>query len=159
MKERWKSVVGFEGLYEVSDRGRIRSLKQKPIVIMRQKNNSFYREVKLRKNNRSFMRYIHRLVLEAFRGSCPARMECRHLDGNRYNNNIENLLWGTKVQNQRDSIRHGTKPMGVGHVRAKLTRHDVRLIRSSQDTLRQLADEFKVSDRVIYRVKAGLGYV
>ena len=53
---------------------------------------------------------VHRLVLLAFRGAPPPGMECRHLDGDPGNNQLSNLVWGTRKQNAADTIRHGRNP-------------------------------------------------
>jgi len=113
MIERWKAVHGFEGRYEISDRGRVRSLIND--VVMKAKPNSKYPEVKLRRNGQSIMKYVHIAVLEAFVGPCPDGMECRHLDGDRRNNQISNLAWGTLAQNRWDLVRHGTLSKGSKH--------------------------------------------
>jgi len=76
-------------------------------------------------------RQVHRLVLLAFRGPCPGGMECRHLDGNRANNRLENLCWGTKRQNFDDRARHGTMPRGERNPRHVLTESQVRTIRTA----------------------------
>lgn len=55
---------------------------------------------------------VHRLVLEAFVGECPPGMLARHLDGNKANNHLSNLAWGTPKENAADSIAHGTQPTG-----------------------------------------------
>lgn len=52
-------------------------------------------------------KYIHRLVLEAFVGPCPDGMEALHSDGNKTNNNVDNLRWGTPSENNRDIVKHG----------------------------------------------------
>ena len=56
------------------------------------------------------MVHIHRLVLEAFVGPCPAKMEACHNDGVRLNNRLSNLRWDTRSANVKDAYRHGTKP-------------------------------------------------
>lgn len=64
--------------------------------------------VSLRRDGRKFPRVVSRLVLENFVGPCPPGMECRHLDGDSTNNRLNNLAWGTRLQNASDRIRHGT---------------------------------------------------
>lgn len=66
--------------------------------------------------------YVHRLVLLAFVGPCPEGMECRHLDGDYLNNHLWNLCWGTRKENNEDTVRHGTNYL-------KLTKDDVLEIR------------------------------
>ena len=65
--------------------------------------------------------FIHRLVLETFIGPCPDNMECRHLDGNSKNNNLENLRWDTRIKNSQDRILHG-------RAKKKLTKEKVKRI-------------------------------
>ena len=68
------------------------------------------------------LRYVHRLVLEAFVGPCPDGMECRHnTDPNPSNNNLDNLRWGTHSENERDKAVHGTHRKGERHPISKLT--------------------------------------
>lgn len=72
--------------------------------------------------------FVHRLVLEAFRGPCPAGEVCRHLDGDPSNNRLDNLKWGTPQENAHDRIRHGTSLRGERHSLAKLTEDLVKRI-------------------------------
>ena len=92
-------------------------------------NHKGYCRVKLRKDGRYCQQSIHRLVLETFVGPCPDGMECRHLNGNRSDNRVENLKWGTKSENSQDAIKHGTH---VTQVRksSTLTPFLVRMIRN-----------------------------
>jgi hypothetical protein len=131
MCEVWKPVVGFEGLYEVSNKGRIRSLKQATPLVMKAKPNSRYAEVKLRRNGQSIMKYVHVAMLEAFVGPCLEGMECRHLNGDRRDNRLANLAWGTYAQNTWDMIHHGTQSRGVKHwaaIKAAFDRNGVQHI-------------------------------
>lgn len=78
------------------------------------------------------IRYVHRLILEAFVGPCPDGMECRHANGNPADNRLENLRWGTRSENQRDAVKHGTAA-GFGNrgercSAAKLSEEQVRQI-------------------------------
>lgn len=120
--EEWRPVVGYEGLYEVSSIGRVRSvdrvvpdgrhfrgaMRACPIQHGR-------RSVKLsRRGPKKF--HVHVLVAEAFHGPRPLGCEVRHLDGDSLNNCADNLRWGTKSENTMDQIRHGT------HHKARQTR-------------------------------------
>lgn len=124
----WKPVVGYEGLYEVSDDGFIRSLDR--IVyggrwsetdkrfargqilsesLRGSKEGNKYPSVSLCRDGESkILRPVHQLVLEAFVGPRPSDMLALHKDGNRYNCKADNLYWGTQSQNQHDAIKHGT---------------------------------------------------
>ena len=98
-------------------------------------------------------RAIHRLVLEAFVGPCAVGHECRHLDGNRKNNQLENLQWGTSSENQQDRITQGTIPRGSKHYLAKLDEETARVIFDSYHdgiaTLKELASAFGVSQQTV----------
>jgi hypothetical protein len=112
--ENWKPVAGYEGIYAVSDHGRIKRVRAF-------KNGSVGRFLRpgacdrcghllvcCCSRGRKRTTQVHRLVLAAFVGPCPDGMECRHLDGNPANNRIENLCWGTRAENNADRVRHGT---------------------------------------------------
>lgn len=118
--ERWLPVVGWEGYYAVSDRGRVRSLKRVVICsngqqrqvyacLLKQTIDTEGRlRVSLAKNGRCRRVRVHHLVLEAFTGPRPSRMYGCHSDGNCLNNDLANLRWDTPRNNQLDSLRHGT---------------------------------------------------
>ena len=77
--------------------------------LLLQRKDGFGRlDVSLQVNNKARRFLVHRLVLEAFVGSCPAGMVCRHLDGNPANNHINTLKWGTQSENAKDAVKHGT---------------------------------------------------
>ena len=107
---------------------------------------------------------VHRLVLLAFIGQPPDRMEGCHNDGNLENNSLDNLRWDTHQSNTLDAIRHGALvPLkGEQHGNAKLTEENVRIIRqlylSGQYTQRQLGKMFSVSKRPIYSIVSGKGW-
>ena len=118
--EIWKDIPGFEGSYQVSNKGRVKScfrivirepgIKQ-PIaerILKFNTNGENYLCVSLRKNKQTITCLVHRLVLEAFVGPCPVGMECRHYPNPRKSdNNLENLQWGTPKENGQDQIRFG----------------------------------------------------
>lgn len=122
MEERWKPAPGYEGLYEVSDRGQVRSIPRPrrqwhggiatvPERILRQDvGKRGHRRVTLHSAGKRSRFLVHRLVLTAFVGPCPDGMEGCHGDGNPANNHLENLRWDTKPANSADSIRHRTHP-------------------------------------------------
>ena len=114
--ERWLPVVGYEGLYEISDSGRARSLNRRDgrgwkikgrILALRALPKGYLR-VQLHRNGKARDVYIHTLVLEAFVEPRPKGMETRHIDGNPANNALENLEWGTALENAHDKRLHGT---------------------------------------------------
>lgn len=113
-KEVWKPVVGYEGLYGVSNHGNVRSLDRfvtdKNGIKKRRKGQP----LKPILQKRGYMavgiggtKYIHRLVLEAFVGPCPEGMETCHNNGVRTDNRLENLRWDTSSANNDDIVKHG----------------------------------------------------
>lgn len=115
----WKDIPGYEGLYRISNKGEVKSLKRKvnkwrgkrtvrERVLKQDTNIDGYKTVVLSKNCRTKRFRVHRLLLTVFdREQLPGE-ECRHLDGNRQNNNLVNLKWGTRKENHADAIKHGT---------------------------------------------------
>lgn len=118
MKELWRPVVGYEGYYEVSDQGRVRSVVRRAangrvwpsVVLKRPTHPSGYLQVHLSRANSRRTRWVHLLVLTAFAGPAPAGLEALHHDGDRSNARLENLKWGTRSENMLDQVRHGTHP-------------------------------------------------
>jgi hypothetical protein len=107
---------------------------------------------------RGRMRYVHQLVLEAFVGPCPPGMQCRHLDNNPANNRLDNIVWGTPVENGGDRIEAGTTPRGEDHSRARLTEDDVRAVMAMRDAgmgIRWMARYFNVHEMTIQAIVYG----
>lgn len=114
--EHWKSVPGFEGIYDVSDLGNIRSLDRvnRRGARLRGKdlrlipaNDRGYRKVVLYDGPTRKQALVHRLVLEAFVGPCPDGLEACHGDGNTTNNELANLRWDSSSANNFDIVEHG----------------------------------------------------
>lgn len=125
MTEVWKDIPDYEGLYQASNLGKVRSLPRTAqyvnkwgkkvqydipggvrTVFTHYRSGHLY--VGLWKEGKQKHWFVHTLVLSAFVGPCPDGMECLHGDGNPANNRVENLRWGTPSNNTLDSVRHGT---------------------------------------------------
>lgn len=127
--EEWRPVLGWEGLYEVSNHARIRSLRRKGVrgqVLKPQTNRGGYQTVNLYDRPYHFKcRTVHSVVAEAFIGPRPTGHHVRHLDGDQTNNLPGNLAYGTPRENNLDVVRHGRhqhagKPACVrGHLYAE----------------------------------------
>ena len=123
--EQWKPVYGYEGIYEVSSHGRVRSvdrtatrsggqvhLKGKVLRTTLSKRGG-YPDVSLYAQGKRERRSVHALVAESFIGARPEGMEVCHNDGNPTNNHLDNLRYGTRSDNMLDRVRHGTNPSTV----------------------------------------------
>lgn len=101
-QERWLAIPNFPA-YEVSNLGSVRSARGelRPWI-----STSGYRIVSLRRDGLTRKVPVHRLVLLAFVGAAPG-MDARHLSGDKSDNTLANLAWGTRSQNIRDQVRHG----------------------------------------------------
>ena len=122
--EQWLSVVNYEGVYEVSNHGQVRSIPRE-ITVSRQGTRFIRRyQGKLLAPEKVWysghlavnlhtpehpqhMVRVHHLVLEAFVGPRPPQMFGLHRDDNPENNHLSNLYWGTKTNNQNDKVRNG----------------------------------------------------
>lgn len=117
MTENWRPVPEYEGCYEVSDLGRVRSLGRPvngrfglwlhPRMLKPVASNG-YLAVTLRKHGRSHKIRIHRLVLLAFVGDPPLGFEACHENRDGTDNRLANLRWDTPSGNSFDKVRHGT---------------------------------------------------
>lgn len=100
MKEEWRDISGFEGRYQVSNLGRVRGLvssnngrkllNHKPHILRAGDNKGYCRVVLLDDSGKRNNRCVHRLVADAFIGNCDG-LQINHKDGNKKNNNVENL--------------------------------------------------------------------
>jgi hypothetical protein len=110
MKEIWKDVVGYEGKYQISNLGRIKSLKGTQKIKKSTINNRGYRLTLLGyKPRKSF--YIHRLVAQAFIPNPNNYPQVNHIDGNKLNNCVDNLEWCSQLDNIRHAYRNGLIPI------------------------------------------------
>lgn len=116
MSVRWVAIQGYEGVYEVSDQGHVRSLDRpdawgRPArgrVLKPYTTTSGHQRVTLCLKGKIRRFFVHRLVLTAFVGPQPADTEACHNDGNPANNVVLNLRWDTKKANAQDRRAHGT---------------------------------------------------
>lgn len=117
MQEIWKDIKEYEGLYQVSNLGRVKRLRHKvnsnnggrytsEMYIKSTDNGNGYKKVGLSKNHKRKNYYVHRLVAEAFIKNENNFNEINHLDYNRSNNNVENLEWIDRKSNVQYSVKN-----------------------------------------------------
>jgi hypothetical protein len=158
--ERWLPVVGFEGLYEVSDLGRVRGLRRSGTAgrILAPAPLGRYLAIKLCRDGVNKWHRVHRLVGEAFLGPLPPGQHTRHGPGGALDNRLANLSYGTPIENNHDQDRDGTRRIGSGHPNSKLTEAAVsecRLRHAAGERLTDLAAEYGVSDPTMGKAVRG----
>ena len=118
--EIWKSIKGYEGLYEVSNTGRVKSCERVCIykdgrkrlyfgqILKLHKRKEGYLQVGLRDESKLLKQYlVHRLVAEAFLENPLNKPEVNHIDCNKQNNNVNNLEWCTPKENSIHASKNG----------------------------------------------------
>ena len=169
MNEVWLPIPDFEGLYEVSNLGQIRSvgrdvsnnrggLRYMPDLVLTPQVNAKrggYHSVSLNKDGSKKTVYIHTTVLQVFVGPRPfPEMEGCHGDGNTANNRLDNLRWDTPVNNAADRKLHGTQVRGEASNLAELNEENVRDIRrrAEHDSYTDIAADFGISRQQVSRI-------
>ncbi len=153
--EVWQNIAGFEGLYQISNFGRVKSLSRKgrpkEIFLKQTKDKHGYLMVCLCKNSIPYTKRIHSLVANHLVPNPNDSPVVNHLNGIKTDNKVENLEWVTAAQNQQHSFRMGLQKMGKGseNPNAILTLEQVKEIRRlyvpTKYSQRRLAKEFNVS--------------
>ena len=111
-EEVWIDIKGYEGLYQISNYGRVKSLQRvtvdgkhiKEKLLKSGLNKPNYKFVILRKNGVSYNNMIHRLVAEHFISNPNNLREVNHIDGNKHNNHISNLEWVSSSENRQHAM-------------------------------------------------------
>lgn len=146
----WKP--GYGGGHVITETPRLRKYKW-PVPGAKIKR---YPQVALAKEGKNYWHSVHTLVLETFVGPKPSpEMQSRHLDGDRFNFDASNLVWGTTTENQADKERHGTCQRGSKHGRAKLDEAKVlalRARRAAGERFRDLAEAFGISESIAQKI-------
>lgn len=174
MAEIWKDISGYEGYYQVSNQGRVRSLdrtiphnlfpgKTRKLCghIMKTNSKDEYVSVSLCKDGCVYSAVVHRLVATAFIPNPENKPQVNHIDGNKHNNAVENLEWVTDVENKHHAIETGLndKSSWFTSERAKeegekwnvLQRKPVRCIETSEEfpSIKACAQHFNITSSTI----------
>lgn len=108
IEEEWRDIAGYEGLYQVSNLGRVKSLNYMHTgneKIRKTKKNKGYLQVSLWKNGKAHHTYVHRLVAETFIPNIKNLPQVNHIDENKENNRVDNLEWC----DQKYNLNYGTR--------------------------------------------------
>lgn len=169
----WRAIPGYEGKYEASSDGRIRSLDR--VIVVHRRSGSYLRPwrgrtLKTDIDDKGYERlglygadgtaahiHVHILVALAFLGPRPAGMQVCHNDGVSLNNRLQNLRYDTPKGNVADTYIHGTVCRGERSGMAKLDEGAVRWIRQHQNVIPQqeMAERFGVTQGAVSKVVLG----
>lgn len=173
--EIWLDIPGYEGWYQASSEGHIKSMARStptrnrwgpclynaPEKIVQGRLCEGYRRVTLCVAGKIKHEFVHKLVALAFHGPCPDRCsQVAHWDGDKLHNRPENLRWATAKENAEDRVRHGltANQFGERHSNNKLTNAQVLAIRSTpryRGVNRDLAKEHSVTPQTIGKIRRG----
>ena len=171
-EEVWKDIDGYEGSYQVSNSGKVRSLdreitktnrhgnvqnfKLKGRELRHNDNGKGYLAVQLGRGNR---RYVHRLVAEMFIDNPFELPSINHIDNNTKNNNVTNIEWVTHQENIQHKVRQGRQHKGERIHSTKLKEDDVREIRkllSNGVSQSKIAEMYNITQTPISKIKRGV---
>lgn len=113
MKEIYKDIKGYEGLYQVSNLGRIKSLRSKKILCCGI-NSGGYCTICFSINSLSKSFRVHRLVAEAFIPNPENKPQINHINGDKTDNRVENLEWVTQSENMQHAFKNGLNKRKIG---------------------------------------------
>ena len=171
-KEQWEKIKDFEN-YEISNRGEIRLLdysiidkfgkkrKYKGHLLKQAVNSSNYKKVSLRKNGQNYNKYVHRLLAETFIPN-PNFLPCvNHKDGNKWNNNLDNLEWCNEEENTLHAHQNGLASISnynkyrVGQTTRRFDLIEVEEIKELYNqgyTQKEIAEKFNCYDSTINNI-------
>lgn len=164
MKEEWKDVKGYEGFYQISNLGRVKSLggwcgtaKRKEKIRAKSLTRDGYEKVRLIHQGKDKTMRVHRLVAEAFIPNPENKDTVNHIDGDKRNNVVSNLEWIDRAEQMIHAYNLGLKTSRIGsdNSNSKLTDEQVREIRKSYIPYSKefgtvaLAKKYGVTNRVI----------
>lgn len=157
IKIEWRGIKEFEKRYKISNLGQVKSLIGEEERIMKPSDNgSGYLAIAIRKSKKYIGKLIHRAVAEAFIENPKNKEYVNHIDGEKYNNSVENLEWVTPSESMDHSYIIGLHKSGENRWNSKLSTNDVKKIRISckkEDvTQKSLAKKYGVSCALICRI-------
>lgn len=147
-------VGGWSEYYEINPRGMVRN-KRNGKVLKSSPGKFGYHTITLKRSPYKLCVTVHSLVLKTFGGPPPSyKHETCHIDGNKSNNNISNLRWGTRKENHADKIRHGT----TGRKFTPDQVSEIKDLLSKRLPHYRIARKFNVSAQTITNIATGKSY-
>ena len=178
MKEEWRDIKGYEGIYQVSNLGRVRSLDRKmPFNVVNGKvvtrfhkgvvlagaldKKNGYISIHLYKEGHDWSTRPHRLVAEAFldKPNIDGKLEVNHINGIKTDNRAENLEWTNRLGNMKHASETGLVNKGEKSSNSKISRKKalaiIHELENSSDSIKQIAIKLNVSESTIHHIKKG----
>ena len=159
--EIWREIDNYDGNYQISSYGGVKTTSneftRKERILSALITPKGYHRVRLYKNNKSKFIYIHRLVALYFLPNIDNKEEVNHIDGDKNNNNVNNLEWSTHKENMDHSIVNGLSTQGIKNSHSKLTEIQVIDIfnkAKSGVSTNDLTKEYNVSKTCIDGIKS-----
>lgn len=174
MIEKWKDILGYENMYQVSNFGRVRSLDR---VLIRNDGRKYkyvgkLLKVNICKTNGSYLVhlynntegriafYVHRLVALSFIPNTENKPEVNHIDGNRNNNHVSNLEWTTRQENMDHGFRTGLiNNTGINHGNNIYTDNQIKdvklLLKNTEMTQKEIAEVTGVKKGTVEAIAQG----
>lgn len=170
-KEIWKDIKGYEGLYQVSNLGRVKSLNYnhtgREEILKSQKDKYDYLCVNLYRNGVMKRYTIHRLEYEAFYGKIPDGMQVNHINEDKTDNSLENLNlmtpkentnWGTGIKRRAEKQINGKKSKCI--IQYDLSNNYIKEFPSTKEIERQLGFAHNnISKCCLNKIKTVYGYI
>ena len=156
--EEWKDIEGYNGDYQVSTFGRVKSFKKGKTMILKPQLRVDYLGVAISIDGKQKQRRVHVLVAQAFIPNPDNKPEVNHDDGHKFNCHVSNLYWATSSENMQHAVRTGLKKSGVENPTAKIKDEaDIIYIRGNPDNLsqQQLAEMFGMDRSSISAIQLG----
>lgn len=157
--EIWKDIIGYEGLYQVSNLGKVKSLGRfrsnqwkvtkrwtPESILSIQLTVDGYESLKLTKNGKSIRHRVHRLVALNFISNPENKLQVNHINGVKTDNRVENLEWNTQFENQLHACKNGLKKI-------KLSESDIIKIRSDNRIISEIANDFNITFQTVSEIK------
>lgn len=158
--EIWRDIAGYEGFYQVSNFGRVKSFKSGQERILKPTFRNGYLRIKLCNAGKYSHINIHRIVAQSFIPNINNKPQVNHIDGCKLNDHVSNLEWCTNSENRQHSYKLGLNPSGGEHYLAALTNEQAEYIRNNPDklTLKELTQKFHVNKTTISFIQLGKSY-
>ncbi len=167
IQEIWKDIIGYEGLYQISNLGRVKVMARnknvwqasyisKEKVLKQNLSTSGYYQVALQENNISKHFKVHRLVAIAFIPNPENKPQVNHINGIKTDNRLENLEWATASENRQHAFDIGLNKRGEKHYSTKFTDNDVLDIKErlkKGESCTSISMLYKVHRKTISHIK------